>query len=300
MLKEPNYSCRVTEKTDPSDAKPFTRLLYASSEVAAREMLDRKGYLVHSVKLYDFQVWKNDAKTKYDVAQQSFSKKDFTFSNIWGDLKEHLQDLYRDRCAYCDGSYQVFGYGDVEHYRPKGAVTEDRTHPGYWWLAYDPSNYLPSCQRCNQEAKKNYFPIKGKRAAGPTDSLDEELPLLMHPDRDKWSDHIRFTSTCCTNGDQPGLAKPLSDKGQASISTFNLNREPLRDARQREQQFALAEYRVALISWLNSDDDRSLKAFGERCQAGVRPFYAAATDEILAYSAQKGFKPPFSKNGYGG
>jgi uncharacterized protein (TIGR02646 family) len=293
MFKEPTFSCRVTEKTDAPDATPFKRLIYAEDEVAARAMLDKKGYVVHLVERYDFQVWKDSAQLEYNAAQKSYASKDFKFTSIWGQLKEHLQDLYRDRCAYCDGSYQTFGYGDVEHYRPKGAVTEDPGHPGYWWLAYDPSNYLPSCQRCNQEAKKNHFPVSGKRAKRPTDPLGAEVPLLLHPDVDQWREHISFTPTSSANGDKPGMAKPLSDKGKTSIDIFNLNREPLRDARQREQQFALVEYKQALVAWVNSDDDQSLRSLEERCRTGARPFYAAAMDEMIAYATSKGFKKPF-------
>jgi|HubBroStandDraft_3_1064219.scaffolds.fasta_scaffold02603_5 uncharacterized protein (TIGR02646 family) len=300
MFKEPNFTCRVTKVADPPGAKPFSRLLYAESEAAAREMLDRMGYVVQSLDAYDFKIWKDEAKQKYEEAAKSFANKDFTFANIWGDLKEHLQDLYRHRCAYCDGAYEAFGYGDVEHYRPKGRVTEEPGHPGYWWLAYDPNNYLPSCQRCNQEAKKNHFPVGGKRAKAPADSLDDEMPLLMHPDRDEWFDHVRFMPTCSSNGDKPGWAKGVSDKGRKSIEVFGLNREPLRDARQREQQLALLEYKQALVSSVNSDDDRSLNDLKQRCETGLRPFYAAAMDEMLAYAAKKGFKPPFSHSNGGG
>ncbi|MEF9674035.1 hypothetical protein QNM99_25505 [Pseudomonas sp. PCH446] len=43
---------------------------------------------------------------------------------------------------------------DVEHYRPKGAVSEDASHPGYWWVAMDWDNLLPSCIDCNRKRKQ--------------------------------------------------------------------------------------------------------------------------------------------------
>ena len=136
--KDPNFTCRVTEQTDPPDADRFHRLVYAESEDAARKLLEKKGYVVHSLKPYNFkEEWEEDTKEAREMVEKDHGKSGFKFASLWAALKEHLQDLYHDKCAYCDGSYQAFGYGDVEHFRPKGAVTEDPTHSGYWWLAYD-------------------------------------------------------------------------------------------------------------------------------------------------------------------
>ena len=75
---------------------------------------------------------------------------------------------------------------DVEHYRPKGKVEEDDTHAGYWWTAYEWTNLLYACKYCNQEHKKNYFPLLegGQRARGPKDDLGQELPALLNPYED--------------------------------------------------------------------------------------------------------------------
>jgi hypothetical protein len=48
-------------------------------------------------------------------------------------------------------------------FRPKGGWVQNDgdalTQPGYYWLAYEWSNLLISCQLCNQEFKKNRFPL---------------------------------------------------------------------------------------------------------------------------------------------
>ena len=63
------------------------------------------------------------------------------------------------KCAYCEDRIVSTQPGDIEHYRPKGCVTnEDGSrvmvdanggkkvpHPGYYWLAYEWTNLLYAC-----------------------------------------------------------------------------------------------------------------------------------------------------------
>ena len=57
-------------------------------------------------------------------------------------LRAALEKLFHNKCAYCE-SHGLAGFPwDVEHYRPKGRVAEDTTHPGYYWLAYTWTNCI--------------------------------------------------------------------------------------------------------------------------------------------------------------
>jgi hypothetical protein len=81
----------------------------------------------------------------------------------------------------------------VDHYRPKSRVAECPKHPGYWWLAFDWTNYRFSCTFCNSlrrddqteslGGKKDRFPLRdeSRRAFGPDDTLDDEEPVLLDP-----------------------------------------------------------------------------------------------------------------------
>ncbi|MFX1554713.1 MAG: hypothetical protein ACFFBV_12360, partial [Promethearchaeota archaeon] len=85
------------------------------------------------------------------------------------------------KCAYCETQIVSDQYGDMEHYRPKNAVTDENgeeikkegengqtiTHPGYYWLAYDWQNLLLTCEMCNRPnpgnkniGKHNKFPVR--------------------------------------------------------------------------------------------------------------------------------------------
>ncbi|MBL1120201.1 HNH endonuclease [Streptomyces sp. 110] len=70
-----------------------------------------------------------------------------------------------------------------------------RGHQGYWWLAYEVSNYRIACKHCNSggarfngvpegRAKGSQFPLlAGTRARHPRDDLNLEQPLLLDPAR---------------------------------------------------------------------------------------------------------------------
>jgi hypothetical protein len=97
---------------------------------------------------------------------------------IWGELKVWLlKNVFNNKCAYCETPLPRQS-GHAEHFRPKGGVkykTEKKSitaftkdalenqieHPGYFWLAYNWKNLLPSCELCNAGGgKKNQFPCK--------------------------------------------------------------------------------------------------------------------------------------------
>jgi uncharacterized protein (TIGR02646 family) len=87
------------------------------------------------------------------------------------------------KCAYCERVRDPKREADIDHYRPKAEVTGRADHLGYWWLAYEWENYLFSCKTCNQEYKKNAFPIpdESQRALQPKDELAAEQPYLINP-----------------------------------------------------------------------------------------------------------------------
>lgn len=159
-------------------------------------------------------------------------------------VKAALEELFRDKCAYCEtAGFAGFSW-DVEHFRPKGRVAEAVGHPGYYWLAYTWENLYPSCVLCNQRrkdqptyadpttrpalGKTDQFPIADDtcRAWTPTDPISLETPLLLDPCSDQPEQHLRFDAT--------GKVSALngSDKGDATIRVFGLNRRRLVRSRQ--------------------------------------------------------------------
>ena len=69
-----------------------------------------------------------------------------------------LDRLFHEKCAYCESQYQASKCRNVEHYRPKGGVSGTKPrHKGYWWLANDWRNLVPSCIACNQRRRHAFY-----------------------------------------------------------------------------------------------------------------------------------------------
>jgi uncharacterized protein (TIGR02646 family) len=118
------------------------------------------------------------------------------FRTYWSedDVKDALYDMHHQgKCCYCERRRDERREPDVEHFRPKAKV-EGTDHPGYWWLAYCWDNYFFSCKKCNQEHKKNQFPLMdgGQRAYTKEDNLEEENPFLINPEKENPEDFVGF------------------------------------------------------------------------------------------------------------
>lgn len=169
------------------------------------------------------------------------------------DIKQALRALFHGKCAYCEARYDGTQPVDIEHYRPKGGVQDNDSHPGYWWLAMVWSNLLPSCIDCNrrrghatarvgmtlaeleaelrnlnvveQLGKENAFPTAdGIWAEAENDPDPIEQPLLIDPTRTDPDNHLRWWT-----GEVPVVVPRQGAQGEcpravASIHLYALNR----------------------------------------------------------------------------
>jgi hypothetical protein len=290
---EPNFRARVREKSRHG-AKPYYRLLYAENEAVARSKLEELGFEVLSLKTYNFSTWKSKAKiaTSKALSEYPAGRKDFKFSSeLWGELKDHLQDMFSGRCAYCEALFLSVSFGDVEHYRPKAEVTDEANHLGYYWLAYEPSNYLPSCMLCNQKAKRNYFPIEGVRASSPADDLQKEEPMLFNPYNHNYFDYICYIPSRGQNGLEPtaGKAVGISKRGEESVKIYDLDREWLIRKRRKAQ----ISVRALLKEALSNENTQALSDLLIACLSGTEEFSTAVATEIDHFYKTMNLGSPF-------
>lgn len=154
-----------------------------------------------------------------------------------------LTNLYKDKCAICERKRGT--ELQVDHYRPKKPRNnkEDRKYnqPGYYWLAYEWSNLIPLCSKCNNK-KSNKFPLKNwdennrisnhinVHGISGFDSVDlkflhsHENPLILNPELEKNPErHFRFNP----NGEIVGC----TEEGEETIQICDLNRKDLRRER---------------------------------------------------------------------
>lgn len=95
------------------------------------------------------------------------------------------------KCCFCENIRAIKREFDGEHFRPKLGVTGEN-HNGYWWLAYEWTNIFYACKTCNQQYKKNHFPILGKRANNESDSLEGEKAVFINPETENPENYIGF------------------------------------------------------------------------------------------------------------
>lgn len=147
--------------------------------------------------------------------------------------KEKLEEIYHNKCAFCDTKYGVNTYTEVEHYRPKAQNM-------YYWLAYEWSNLVPACRKCNN-SKLDKFPILASKILIPpiengkldkakcladSDFLLNEQPYILHPEIDNPEEFFNFK----IDENKKGIKINGFDekgRGNKTIDACVLNREEL-------------------------------------------------------------------------
>jgi hypothetical protein len=254
---------------------------------------------------------------------------EFKFKDtVWKKLRDWLLDnVFHGKCAYCEVKI-LRQPGDAEHFRPKGAVKRkdprgkivspsceiadpggqmlEIPHPGYFWLAYDWRNLLPSCSDCNKGPGKktrfdtempNVFIVEMDDAAVlaipehsrprasrwprryyPSVAVleEQERPLFLNPMNPEADHnprrHIRFGTKGLVS------AWPGSLVGERTIEVFNLKDEGLRQARQAAQENFWRDYCDAMKSFDPNSQQSEAELLLERYKSGAVPFSAAALD----------------------
>lgn len=114
------------------------------------------------------------------------------YSGRWRAVRQAFEAESHGKCWYAE-CRSPGADNDIDHYRPKGRVAEDDSHPGYYWLTFDWKNLRLSCQRVNRRrrnpesgetgGKGDHFPLVRPegRAFGPEDDLSREVPSIVDP-----------------------------------------------------------------------------------------------------------------------
>jgi uncharacterized protein (TIGR02646 family) len=173
-------------------------------------------------------------------------------SDIYGhaSVKQALLDAQHGKCAFCESKIAHIAYGDVEHFRPKAGCRQQKGHllerPGYYWLAYEWTNLFLACTLCNQQFKRNLFPLSTptRRARSHQDDITAEDPLLIDPAQEDPEALISFRQ-------EVPYAVGGNARGAATIDALGLQREAL--AEQRRD-------RLAIVATLRSIIDSGLES----------------------------------------
>ena len=225
----------------------------------------------------DWKQWKAETERarKALIAEASAGKKPTIDEKLYKRMRSVIFKAFNRKCAYCET--KIIGEdeigidqpGDIDHFRPKGRVLGDdgksvqiklqdglRNHPGYYWLAYDWRNLLPSCITCNRPTrtpegkligKWDRFPVQTTRAFEP-DKEGEEQPIFLHPLFDNPEDEFVFEQ-------RTGLLCGKTERAQACIEQLGLNREGLRSNRRKAYLSVLTMARIAIPNSLAESEE---------------------------------------------
>jgi hypothetical protein len=172
---------------------------------------------------------------------------------------------FHGKCAYCEAQFVLDQRGDVDHFRPKGRITDDtnkplrvrdsagveRNHPGYFWLAYDWRNLLPACSRCNrpgkyddeegtlrQVGKWDRFPVRNNDYALTPEEVAREQPMLLNPLLNNPDEHFEFDPAT-------GRLVLKTPEARECDRILDLNREGLPEKRREVYLSVLAQIGAA-------------------------------------------------------
>lgn len=223
-------------------------------------------------------------------------KKAFNFPDKWREYKAAFAKAQFGKCGYCE--IMVIGGqpGDVEHFAPKGEVWEvDEAAPGqevpflstvkgrkpkvlseqgYWWLAYEWSNYLLSCAVCNQYWKGAIFPVREQPRNLPPSKAIKELPLLLNPfNRRDPGKHLRFSEI--------GQIEALNQSaiGLATIRTCGLDRDSL--VKSRLEKASRAYKLVQELSQAGDDQTETRRVLKQFYDLGNAKYIHAGMVRII-------------------
>lgn len=199
-------------------------------------------------------------------------------SRIWSNAKGAFASASYDKCWYCECKQERSDL-HIDHFRPKGRVSGEPNHEGYWWLALDWQNFRLACTFCNcvrkdaetdeTGGKGDKFPIMPppERMRRPSDPWDRSklLDPMVRGDVEK----ITFTRN--------GLPRPVSkdessedwQRVQETIEVFHL-----RETRLKRERESLAieiedEFRVANDCYQRGDMS-SFSTMADRLVSRIR------------------------------
>lgn len=183
--------------------------------------------------------WKEKAQGLLKQIEQADSKEKRHIiidenQKFWKQFKGHLKALSYNKCWYSDSINPASHY-HVDHFRPKKKVIEydlsDRD--GYWWLAFDNTNFRLSGSVPNTK-KGNHFAVK-KNAVLDKGSIKDEVVYFLDPTLKKDVGLINFREDGVAIESSPEDEEPWNFlRANYTLDKLNLNYEDLIEARSAE------------------------------------------------------------------
>lgn len=173
-------------------------------------------------------------------------------SALWGSprVKNELERISNKKCWYCE-TCEKRSDRHVDHFRPKNNVSEDETHGGYYWLAFEARNYRLACTYCNcRRADRETDKVKGKGDHFPLSNPQERVTShglsyrqLLRQENATLIDPCSHSDLALLNYREDGRVIETFDeddvahkigytRAKMSIEIYHLNEIEIKEARQ--------------------------------------------------------------------
>jgi len=222
----------------------------------------------------------------------------------WSGLRSAMYRLVGRKCWYCESPINS-SRPHVDHFRPKSRVSEDLSHDGYYWLAYEWSNYRLSCEFCNSSTddapsgrrttKVDHFPLLNpqSRAKTPVDAIEYEQPVLLDPSDAGDCAHLDFDAMGRARRSiliphSPAEIAAGECRAEKSIEIYGLDRPGLENSRRIVMNnITVLLEGLEVLPNLGDMLERHIAPSGEYSSAAVAAVMtqrgqSAAVDEIIA------------------
>jgi uncharacterized protein (TIGR02646 family) len=163
---------------------------------------------------------------------------------VWRAASDALKAASHGKCWYCEAR-EMRSDMVVDHFRPKNAISERRSHPGYYWLAFEWRNFRLSCTFCNSRrvdpsgrtsgGKHHHFPVfePPPHASTPAESIETERPELLDPVNDDDPKLLTFHPNGYPREAVQDRVAFEHRRARRSVQLYHLDHQPLVRARKR-------------------------------------------------------------------
>lgn len=146
---------------------------------------------------------------------------------LWrnSNLKKELKKASHYKCWYCEREVTGF-FGHVDHYRPKNNV-KNKVGPdesGYWWLAFELSNYRIACDLCNTYKSDNFPLLPGSTRGTSQTGINFEKTVLLDPVNIEDTELVWFQDNGILIA-RDGISETDTLRVQETITILHLNHD---------------------------------------------------------------------------
>jgi len=219
----------------------------------------------------DIVTWKEKAEriTALILAEPSLEQKHVLidkYKDHWRkpELVNWLSDLNFEKCWYTETKFGG-DYQEIEHYRPKKGTKDidgniHVSHPGYYWLAFELSNYRLCKSRPNRK-KGTFFPIVDERfrASSTAQSWRDEIPFFLDPLKETDVILLSFNDDGVPVA-QDGIGDKDTQRVNFTIEKYFLDERVLNTRRRQTWQTSRALYYSYLSQMKEANEVGSIAA----------------------------------------